>query len=240
MFIPGPSTTIAEGTPDTTPVEAVTPAGPASSVPNAETGTTVLPAGCSPPAVPHAVFRATLVNADFTINRTARFKVLELISGSLAGFEVGGLADVDFGADIGYLHLGETYLVAAAVDDTTGRLVSKAKPELPRFGGDQVVGVDDRDVVCPTFDDPVISKMADGSSIETGVFAPMIAAKGRVLSAFLRPAGVAFAALVVLVAIKRTLAELVRRLRRRRRHRRAIAGLASRRLRLPTAPTGSR
>ncbi len=239
MFVPGPSTTVSS---ETTIAGAVTPPAPVLPVPASAVGpaTTVLPAGCSPPAVPHAVFRATLVNADFAINHTARFKVLELVSGSLAGFEIGGLADVDFGPDVGYLRLGDTYLVAAAVDDASGRLVSKAKAELPRFGGDQVVGVDDRDVVCPTFDDPVISKMSDGSSIETGVFAPMIAAKSKILSAFLRPAGAAFGALVALVAIKRSLAVLVRRLRRHRRHRRATAGLASRRLRLPTAPARPR
>lgn len=235
-FIPGTPTTIPiELPPDfSLPVDTTTPP---TTVPPDETTTTALPAGCSPPTVPHAVFVGELTAADA---RTARFRVIELTSGSLAGFQVGELVDVDFGVDVTYLDTGEGYLVSAAVDDNSGRLISKAKPTLARFGGDQVVGVDDRDVVCPTFDDPVISKMADGTSIETGVLAPMLQAKGRLLWAVLRPAGVAFGALLVLVAIKRTLVVLARRFRRGRRHRHAVAGLSSRRLRLPSSAVRAR
>ncbi len=233
-FIPGDSTTV----PEELPVEPTLPPPttvPATTVP--EPLTSAPPAGCSPPTVPHAVFLGELTDRDL---RTGRFRVVELRSGSLAGFQVGELVDVDFGYDIKFLELGEEYLVSAAVDDESGRLLSKAKPALARFGGDQVIGIDDLEVVCPTFDDPVISKMADGSSIETGVIAPMLGAKRDLLWAVIRPAGVAFGALVVLVAVKRSLVWLARRGRRRRRHRHAVAGLSSRRLRLPTRPARAR
>jgi len=224
-FVPGDATTV-PGSPETTVPGADTTAPP-TTVSNEPT-TTALPAGCSPPPVPHAVFVGRLTAFDI---RTARFEVIELRSGSLSGFQVGKLVDVDFFDDHRYLEQGAEYLVAAGVDDATGRLTSKAKASLPRFGGDQVVGVNDRNVACPTFDDPLISRMADGSSIESGVVAPMIHAKGRILRAFLLPAGVAFAALVLIVAVKRSFSFLLRRFRRWWRHRRATAGLASRRAR---------
>lgn len=225
-FVPGETTTV----PATVPVdgEEIPPVGtdvapPTTAAPDATT-TTALPAGCSPPPVPHAVFVGRLAAAD---QRTARFTVVELRSGSLSGFQIGELVDVDFEDDVRYLETGEEYLVAVGINDESGRLESKAKPALPRFGGDQVVGVDDRDVVCPRFDDPAITRMADGSAVETGVFAPMFGASGRVLAAVLKPASVALGVLVGIVALKHLLVWSTRRFRRWWRRRRAVAVLSS-------------
>lgn len=229
-FVPGDATTV--------PVPPVDPSVPEPTIPpttlppDAPT-TTALPAGCSPPPVPHAQFSGELTAAD---ERTARFRVIELTGGSLSGFQVGDLVDVDFDDDTRYLDVGDEYFVAAGIDDDTGRLRSKVTEDLPMFGGDQVVGVDDRDVVCPTFDDPVITTMIDGASVESGVLAPMFERPRDLLSAFARPAGVAFAALVVLVALKRSLAWSSRRMRRMWRHRRAVRVLASTR-RSPSSPS---
>ncbi len=221
----------AETTPTTLPIDgeevvptdSLPPAPPTTVVADAPT-TTALPAGCSPPPVPHAVFLGELTLAD---PRTGRFTVVEVRSGSLSGFRVGDLVDVDFEDDIRFLRIGEEYLVAAGIDDETGRLESKAKPALALFGGDAVVGVDDRDVVCPEFDDPAISRMADGASIETGVVTPLLREKSKILNAFLKPAAVAFGALVVIVALKNLIAWSMRRLRSWWRRRRAVAVLTS-------------
>lgn len=230
-FVPGDATTV-PAEPTTVPAPDTT--APPTTVEPGATTTTALPAGCAPPPVPHAQFEGELRAAD---PRTARFAVLELLGGSLSGFQVGELVDVDFGDDVRYLELGEQYLVSAGIDDETGRLTSKVTPVLPMFGGDAVVGVDDRDVVCPTFDDPVVTTMLDGAPVESGVLAPFFEEPDGILLAVAKPAAVAFGALVVIVALKRWLGWSSRRVRRWWRHRRAVAGIAAaRRRRARTAP----
>ncbi|MGE3685353.1 MAG: hypothetical protein AB7J47_03205 [Acidimicrobiia bacterium] len=183
------------------------PLSPDSTVPIP----TTLPPGCAPPLPPQAVFTARMIAADA---RTARFEIDDVRSGSLEGYRVEALVDVDFFDDTRYLELGRDYLVAVEIDPSTGRLHSKVKPTPLLFGGDQVVGVDDATVVCPEADDPIITRMIDGTSVETGILTPFFEDKRDLLWSFVRPALVVLAALVGLVLVKRMILWIVRRFRR--------------------------
>jgi hypothetical protein len=180
------------------------------------TGTTV-PAGCDAPIEPAASFIGVVVARDdqFAVDgRSARFTVAELKQGSLDGYEVNGLVDVDFGADFRYLDIGSAYLVTAEINELTQRLTSRAKPEAVLFGGDQVVGIDDRsDLNCPELINPIITMTATGESIDTGVFSPLFAAKRSALERILRPLVAALAGLALLVFAKRIGLWMTRRLR---------------------------
>lgn len=194
-----PTTTLAEEPIDPGDVVVVDPTAEPPSTEATIPTTTTLPVGCVPPLPPQAVFSGTLVAHD---SRTARFQVDEVRSGSLQGWRAGALVDVDFFDDIRFLQIGEQYVVAVEVDLETGRLESKVKPVARLFGGDQVVGVDDPDVVCPESVDPVITRMIDGTSIETGILTPLIGEKRDILWSFARPALIVVAVLVALVLLK--------------------------------------
>lgn len=164
--------------------------------------TSTLPPGCEAPDPARATFVGELTAKD---TRTARFSIEQLRAGTLAGFEVDGLVDVDYFDDVRYLEIGETYIVGAGTDSVTGRLVSTVRQPAPLFGGNQVVGIDDSDVDCPVFEDPVRTLMPDGSSVESGVLAPMLADSGGIARALLLPALWLFLGLVALAAIKNLL-----------------------------------
>jgi hypothetical protein len=200
--------------------------------------TSTLPPGCEAPDPARATFVGELTATD---TRTARFAIEQVRAGTLVGFEVSGLVDVDYFDDVRYLEVGESYIVGAGTDGVTGRLVSTVRQPAPLFGGNQVVGVDDSDVDCPVFEDPVRTLMTDGSSVESGVLAPMIADSGGIARALLLPALWLFLGLVALAAIKNLLwasgREVKRMIRRgdpltepaRRRSRRAHRPASSQR-----------
>lgn len=182
------------------------PLSPDSTVPPP----TTVPVGCDPPVPPQAVFTARLVVTDA---RTGRFQIDEVQAGSLEGYRVGALVDVDFVDDTRFLELGRDYLVAAEVVPVTGRLHSKVKPTPQLFGGDQVVGVDDATVVCPTYDDPIITRMIDGTPVETGLLTPFLEDKRDLLWSVAKPALIVVAVLIGLVLVKRAIVWIVRQLR---------------------------
>ena len=188
-------------------VDSTTPPPTTGGVPT----TTTLPAGCEPPAEPLAVFNGTVVAAD---SRTARFEVDQVIAGDLAGYQVDRLVDVDFDDDVRFLVVGEEYLVAVEVDGDTQRLRSKVQPAPQLFGGNQVVGVDDATVTCPLFADPAMTKMSDGTSVETGLLAPLLDEKRDMLWSILRPALIVLGVLVGLVFLKRIVLWIGRSIRR--------------------------
>jgi hypothetical protein len=233
VFIPGDTTV-----PSSVPVTEATVPGstPDTTIPTDETSTTALPAGCPLPPAAHAVFTGRLTAHDTV---TARFAVVEVLSGSLDGFEAGGAVDVLFNDDIRFLEIGAEYLVSAGIDDASGKLLSRARVVPPMFGGDEVVGVNDRDVECPTYLDPLVSKMSDGTSIDTGVLSPMLSDKKAILGAFLKPMAVAFGVLVLMVMTKRSLWWSLRRSAKAWRRRRATARLAQR-SRPTHGPAGAR
>lgn len=194
-----PATTLAEEPVEPGEVVVVDPtAEPVPTQPTVAT-TTTLPVGCEPPLPPQAVFDGTVVDHD---SRTARFQIDRVRSGSLEGWRVDALVDVDFFDDTRYLVLGEQYLVAVEVDLDDGRLRSKVKPVAQLLGGDQVVGVDDPNVVCPTQTDPVITFMSDGTSVETGILSPLLADKQDIVWSIVKPAVLVIAVLVGLVLLK--------------------------------------
>lgn len=198
--------------------------------------TSTLPPGCEAPDPARATFVGELTAKD---TRTARFTIEQVRAGTLVGFEVSGLVDVDYFDDVRYLEVGERYIVGAGTDGVTGRLVSTVRQPAPLFGGNQVVGVDDSDVDCPVFEDPVRTLMTDGSSVESGVLAPMIADSGGIARALLLPAMWLFLGLVALAAIKNLLWASGREVKRMMRRGDPLTEPARRRSRRQHRPASS-
>lgn len=181
------------------------PVSPPASTPN-----TTIPAGCELPTPVRATFVGRL---DVTDRRTGRFTVEQIRGGSLEGFTVSGLVDIDYGDDIRFLELGRSYLVAAGVDTESGRLVSKVRDPEPLFGGNQVIGIEERPLDCPEVEDAVRTVLTDGSSVESGVLAPLSADRSGLLRAILLPAAWVFGGLVALAVWANAVRALTRRLR---------------------------
>lgn len=168
-----------------------------------------VPPGCPPRPEVTAVFIGEVRQRDI---RAARFEVIDIRAGSLDGAMVDRLVDVDYFADVRFLDDGERYLVGVAPDPLTGRLVSKVRaPEL-RFGGNQVVALDQLN--CPTFEDPAITLHVDGSGVESGVLTPLLDQPAKVLLALITPAVWAFGLLAALAAVRLLIVAAVRRVAR--------------------------
>jgi len=157
-----------------------TDGGVADTVPTAST----IPAECDVPQPVVATFVGTLVAAD---PRTGRFQIEQVRGGSLDSWAAGSLVDVDYGSDVRFLELEGRYSVGAGVDDASGRLESKVRDPEPLFGGNQVIGIGERDTDCPEFEDAVRTLDMDGRSVESGVLAPMRDSSDRVNRALLLP-----------------------------------------------------
>jgi hypothetical protein len=170
----------------------------------------VVPPGCAAPPAPVAVFVGTLADADAT---TARFAVQQIRAGSLDGYAVDTIVDVRFDDDIRFLRTGEQYLVGAGLDPILGTLRSKVRSPAPLFGGDAVIGINDSDVRCPRVEDGVKTLLTDGTEVDTGVLTPLKTAKRSVLKAILKPLGLAFVVLLLLVSMKLLIFAMVRTVR---------------------------
>jgi hypothetical protein len=158
------------------------------------------PPGCPSPVPAGAIFVGTLMQKDA---RTARFTIDQLrAGGGLEYFQVAGMVDVDYFDDVRYLDPGTAYLVGVAADPNTQRLVSKVRELEPRFGGNQVVALEQSTADCPVIDDPIRTLNVDGSTIESGVISPLLTDKTGVLRALLLPAAWVFAALVALATLR--------------------------------------
>lgn len=163
-----------------------------------------VPAGCAPLEAADVVFVGTVVGKDAYIEKgTVRYQIDQLRAGNATPYSVDGLVDVRYGPDSKYLDVGEQYLVGASVDPAIGVLASKVTPEKPLFGGDSVIGLEDTTVVCPEFDDPVMTLETDGSAVESGVLTPMFEDRRVLLAAFAIPAAIAGLVLVGLVIVRR-------------------------------------
>jgi hypothetical protein len=163
---------------------------PSTTLPAEVTRLVPVPRGCDAPPLPDIVFVGELVDRDF---RDARFDVDTVRAGDAEQFFVGGRIDVRYGSDVEYLEPGEVYLVAARRDPDLGMLASQIREPTPAFGGDDVVGVAEADVDCPLLEDPVRTLRPDGTTVESGVFAPLLEERGRLLGAIALPVGIAFA-----------------------------------------------
>jgi hypothetical protein len=210
----------AAATPPTDPVD---PAAPVDTVapsttlapgelPPALGPLVVVPTGCAVPAPANAVFVAQLAYTDIPPT-TARFRLERVLAGNLDGFVSGRLVDVHYGDETHFLTIGSHYIIGVAVSASSGVLVSTVREAAPLFGGDAVIGANDSDVDCPRVEDPVRTLTIDGGPVDTGVLTPMKGQGGSLLSAVLRPFGVAFAVLLLLVLVKHMLFAVGRSLR---------------------------
>ena len=142
-----------------------------------------VPASCFLPTPVQATFVGRVSVSD---RRTARFEVVQMRGGSLDGYAVANLVDVQYDEDVRFLEIDQSYIVALGVDDSTGVLYSKVRDPEPLYGGSQVVGLDSG-ASCPEVEDAVRTLTMDGRSVESGVLAPLKDAKRQVGRAFLLP-----------------------------------------------------
>ncbi|MFZ8916550.1 MAG: hypothetical protein ACO3LC_08795 [Ilumatobacteraceae bacterium] len=182
----------------------------AATAPPVSAPNTTIPAGCDLPTPVKATFVGALAATD---RRTGRFEVRQLRGGSLEGYSVNGLVDVDYGDDIRFLDVAEQYIVGVGVDDDTGRLVSKVRDPEPLFGGNQVIGIDDRPLNCPEVEDGVRTVTMNGTSVESGVLAPLSADRSGLLRAVTLPALWVFGGLIAMAIWVGAVRGLGRRLR---------------------------
>lgn len=145
--------------------------------------TNTVPASCFIPTPVQATFVGRLSVSD---RRTARFEVTQMRGGSLDGYSVANLVDVQYDEDVRYLDLEQSYIVAVGIDQSTGALYSKIRDPEPLYGGSQVIGVNSG-VECPEVEDAVRTLTMDARSVESGVLAPLKNAKTKLGRAILLP-----------------------------------------------------
>ena len=165
---------------------------------------TTVPEGCRVPEPAQVAFLGRLASRD---ELTATYEVVQVRAGDLGAYSDGAVVVVRYpNREADFLDLGETYLVGAKASPYAATLESKVKEPAPLFGGDAVVGVDESDAPCPVLEDPVMTILPTGRRIEAGVLATLRGESTQVALAVLVPAGLALAALVGLVMIKRAFA----------------------------------
>lgn len=164
-----------------------------------------VPVGCTPPPIPHIVFVGTVVDRDY---RTVRFTIDRIRSGRSDPFALDNEIDVRFGLDAQFLKDDETYLVSAVPDADLGLLASRVSEPIEDFGGDEVIGISETDVNCPTYEDPMRTLHLDGTAVATSIVKPFMDAKIRILSSFLVPFALAFGVIFLLAMFRLSLAAL--------------------------------
>lgn len=173
---------------------AVVPVGAVGAAP-----LVVIPPGCAAPRPAAVVFVGLLVAKD---SRTARFRLEHVRAGSADGYAVTDLIDVRFDDDARFLTPNEQYLVGAAPLEGSSVLASKVRDAEPLFGGNAVVGVNDKTLECPTVDDPIRTLHVDGGEIDSGIFGGLKGAKRDMLNAVVAPVTWAFAIILALVLFR--------------------------------------
>lgn len=177
---------------------------PAVTAPLNPSAVTTIPAGCASPNEPQVVFVGKLLKLD---DITATFTQLQVRAGSLGGYStidssVGDVVNVRYGRDSKFLSKGGMYLVGAASAINSPILISKVRESAELFGGDQVIGLSDQGVACPRYDDPIRTFNEDGTSIDTGVFSPLLNNQWQIALVFLVAIGLVVAGLASMVMIK--------------------------------------
>jgi hypothetical protein len=162
-----------------------------------------IPFGCPAPDRADVAFVGTVLAKDeFVEKGTVRYRIDQVRAGSAAPFAVDGQIDVRYGPDSQFLDVDSTYLVSAAFDNTIAALASKIAAEPPLFGGDAVVGLEDTETDCPVIDDPVMTIDLDGTPVESGLLAPLVADRRVLLSTIGVPVAVVAAVLIGLVLLR--------------------------------------
>jgi hypothetical protein len=170
----------------TTGADANPPATDANAPATAAGTTTTTSAG--------PVFAAA--DAQFTGTATqvtdvvVRFHVDRVDAGAIAVNDV----EVDYPDDARFVKVGTQYRVPVLRDAESDRFVSKVRPVAPDRGG--VVEE------CAKRD-PVLTTLADGKPIDTGVFSGLHGTGRKAVWAFVLPTIAVLGALVVLVLLKR-------------------------------------
>ena len=179
----------------TTGADANPPAADANP-PATAAGTTTTTIACPIFAGANAQFIGTATQvADVVVV----FHVDRVDAGAIAANDV----DVDYPDDARFLKVGKQYRVPVLRDAESDRFVSKVRPVAPDRGG--VVEE------CAKRD-PVLTTLADGKPIDTGVFSGLHGTSRRVVRAFVLPTVAVLGALVVLVVLKRMMAWTYRRM----------------------------
>jgi hypothetical protein len=158
---------------------APSPAPGATTVPP-----TTIPAGCTAAPAATAQFVGKVTGGTDTL---VYFSVTQLRGGTLPGTDV----TVDYGVndDRRFLETGHSYLVVASTNSESARLVSKVRR--PR----------EEPTACAPFD-PIYTRHADGTPIDSSLLAGMRGKWGEVGMAFLIPIAIIFAVLIGLVILK--------------------------------------
>lgn len=147
------------------------------------------------------MFTGTMIGKD-DVTQVVRFRIDQLRAGSVEPWAVNGLIDVRYGPDYRFLSNGEQYLIGARLDPAYGMPASTVRPAEPTFGGNDVVGVDDIAVDCPTLDDPNRTLQVDGTSVDSGVLSLITDDRRLLLSTLAVPAAIVFAVLLALVLLR--------------------------------------
>lgn len=171
-----------------------------------------VPLGCAAPDSPDVVFLGEVAATD---DRTVRFTDVTVRAGELGSFDRGGLVDVRFGYDAQYLDPGERFLVGAEIDPDIGILVSKLAPEPINFAGDEIIGVSEDDVICPDFEDPILTLTPIGMEVETGLLDNLVEDRTRLAATVVVPFAIVVAVIFLLALLRVSAAGFLRSLRRR-------------------------
>jgi hypothetical protein len=162
---------------------------------------TTLPAGCVAPRAATATFLGELISSDDLL---ATYRVVQVRGGSLGAYVNSGLISVRYAdRETLFLEPGKIYLVGAGASELFTTLESKVRAEKELFGGDAVVGIDESDVPCPTFEDPIITLLPNGDFIDSGVLSLISSEPTQLLQVFLLPLFFVLVFLIGLVIIKR-------------------------------------
>ena len=153
-------------------------------------GKTTTTIACPVFAGPDAQFVGTATEVDDVV---VRYHVDRVDAGAVAVDNV----EVDYPDDARFIKPGTQYRVAALRDAESDRFVSKVRPVAPDRGG--VVAECARH-------DPVLTTLADGKSIDTGVFSGLHGKARKAMWAVVLPTAGVLGALVVLVIVKRLMA----------------------------------
>jgi hypothetical protein len=162
---------------------------------------TTLPAGCVAPRAATATFLGELISSDDLL---ATFRVVQVRGGSLGAYVNSGLISVRYAdRETLFLEPGKIYLVGAGASELFTTLESKVRAEKELFGGDAVVGIDESDVPCPKFEDPIITLLPNGDLIDSGIFSLISSQPTQLLQVFLLPLFFVLVFLIGLVIVKR-------------------------------------
>jgi len=174
--------------------------------------TTTIPEGCFAQIIPQVVFVGKVENVS---DASVSFSIQKTISGDASAYvSVDGRVEVQYGTDGKFLDTGSVYIVGAVTDPFSPILVSKVRPETATLSG-AIVQTNTGDA-CPSFEDAVITLREDGTSVNTGVFRPLLKNKVLIALVLLASVAIAFGGLTMVVIMQRTKRGIARTIRRRK------------------------